>query len=114
VGSSFDRSWLHDQDLLREDLLVGGRWRPGGTGCRIEVTDPATGAVIGQVAEAGEADVRDAIAAAQQAFPGWAGLTAQQRGRILGRTWRVAKALEFGVVGVNTGLISYEGAPLGA
>jgi succinate-semialdehyde dehydrogenase/glutarate-semialdehyde dehydrogenase len=86
VGSSFDRSWLHDQELFREDLFIGGRWRPGGTGRRIDVTDPATGAVIGQAAEADEADVRDAIAAAQEAFPVWAGLTAQQRGRIL-RRW---------------------------
>jgi succinate-semialdehyde dehydrogenase/glutarate-semialdehyde dehydrogenase len=31
----------------------------------------------------------------------------------LARTWRVGEALEFGVVGVNTGLISYEGAPFG-
>ncbi len=31
----------------------------------------------------------------------------------LGRMWRVGEALEFGVVGVNTGLISYEGAPFG-
>jgi succinate-semialdehyde dehydrogenase/glutarate-semialdehyde dehydrogenase len=31
----------------------------------------------------------------------------------LGRMWRVSEALEFGVVGVNTGLISYEGAPFG-
>jgi succinate-semialdehyde dehydrogenase/glutarate-semialdehyde dehydrogenase len=31
----------------------------------------------------------------------------------LGRAWRVGEALEFGVVGVNTGLISYEGAPFG-
>jgi succinate-semialdehyde dehydrogenase / glutarate-semialdehyde dehydrogenase len=29
------------------------------------------------------------------------------------RTWRVAEALEVGVVGINTGLISYEGAPFG-
>jgi succinate-semialdehyde dehydrogenase / glutarate-semialdehyde dehydrogenase len=86
VGSSFDRSWLHDQDLLREDLFVGGRWRPGGTGRRTDVTDPATGTVIAQIAEADEADVRDAIAAAQEAFPVWAGLTAQERGRIL-RRW---------------------------
>ena len=28
-------------------------------------------------------------------------------------SWRVGEALEFGVVGVNTGLISYEGAPFG-
>jgi succinate-semialdehyde dehydrogenase/glutarate-semialdehyde dehydrogenase len=31
----------------------------------------------------------------------------------LGRMWRVGERLEFGVVGVNTGLISYEGAPFG-
>jgi acyl-CoA reductase-like NAD-dependent aldehyde dehydrogenase len=88
VGSSFDRSWLHDQDLLREDLFVGGRWRPGGTGRRTDVTDPATGTVIAQIAEADEADVRDAIAAAQEAFPVWAGLTAAERGRILSRASR--------------------------
>jgi succinate-semialdehyde dehydrogenase / glutarate-semialdehyde dehydrogenase len=86
VGSSFDRSWLHDQDLFHEDLFVGGRWRSGGTGRRTDVTDPATGAVIGQIAEADETDVRDAITAAQEAFPVWAALTAQQRGRIL-RRW---------------------------
>jgi succinate-semialdehyde dehydrogenase/glutarate-semialdehyde dehydrogenase len=33
--------------------------------------------------------------------------------RDVGRAWRVGEALEFGVVGVNTGLISYEGAPFG-
>lgn len=29
------------------------------------------------------------------------------------RTWRVGEALEVGVIGINTGLISYEGAPFG-
>ena len=31
----------------------------------------------------------------------------------LARTWRVAEALEFGIVGVNAGLTAYEGAPFG-
>ena len=31
----------------------------------------------------------------------------------LARMWRVSEKLEVGVVGVNTGLISYEGAPFG-
>lgn len=31
----------------------------------------------------------------------------------LGRSWRVGERLEAGVVGINTGLISYEGAPFG-
>lgn len=41
------------------------------------------------------------------------GLAAYFFTRDLGRMWRVGEALEFGVVGVNTGLISYEGAPFG-
>jgi succinate-semialdehyde dehydrogenase/glutarate-semialdehyde dehydrogenase len=41
------------------------------------------------------------------------GLAAYFYSRDLGRVWRVGEALEFGVVGVNTGLISYEGAPFG-
>jgi succinate-semialdehyde dehydrogenase/glutarate-semialdehyde dehydrogenase len=41
------------------------------------------------------------------------GLAAYLYSRDLGRVWRVGEALEFGVVGVNTGIISYEGAPFG-
>lgn len=33
--------------------------------------------------------------------------------RDLARTWRVSEALEYGMVGVNTGLISNEVAPFG-
>ena len=33
--------------------------------------------------------------------------------RDLGRMWRVAEGLEYGIVGVNTGLISTEVAPFG-
>ena len=41
------------------------------------------------------------------------GLAAYFYGRDLGRVWRVAEALEYGIVGVNTGLISTEMAPFG-
>ncbi|WP_305852079.1 NAD-dependent succinate-semialdehyde dehydrogenase [Aeromicrobium sp. CFBP 8757] len=41
------------------------------------------------------------------------GLAAYFFSHDLGRVTRVSEALEFGVVGVNTGLISYEGAPFG-
>jgi succinate-semialdehyde dehydrogenase / glutarate-semialdehyde dehydrogenase len=33
--------------------------------------------------------------------------------RDIGRIWRVAEALEYGMVGVNTGLITTEVAPFG-
>lgn len=41
------------------------------------------------------------------------GLAAYCYGRDIGRVWRLAEALEYGMVGVNTGLISNEVAPFG-
>jgi succinate-semialdehyde dehydrogenase/glutarate-semialdehyde dehydrogenase len=41
------------------------------------------------------------------------GLSAYFFTRDLGRAWRLGDALEFGVVGINTGLISSEAAPFG-
>jgi len=41
------------------------------------------------------------------------GLAAYFYGRDIARVWRVAEALEYGIVGVNTGLISTEVAPFG-
>src|SRR6266849_1994766 len=52
----------------------------------------------------------DAIALANDtAF----GLASYFYGRDIGRVWRVAEALEYGIVGINTGLISTEVAPFG-
>src|ERR671937_170758 len=41
------------------------------------------------------------------------GLAAYFFTRDAGRVWRVGEALECGVVAVNTGIFSYEGAPFG-
>jgi succinate-semialdehyde dehydrogenase/glutarate-semialdehyde dehydrogenase len=41
------------------------------------------------------------------------GLAASFYGRDIGRVWRVAEALEYGMVGINEGLISTEIAPFG-
>ncbi len=41
------------------------------------------------------------------------GLSAYFYTRDLGRTWRVAEALEYGIVGINTGFVSTEVAPFG-
>jgi len=41
------------------------------------------------------------------------GLAAYFYGRDVGRVWRVAEALEYGIIGINTGLISTEVAPFG-
>ncbi|MNT93524.1 Glutarate-semialdehyde dehydrogenase DavD [compost metagenome] len=41
------------------------------------------------------------------------GLASYFYARDLGRVWRVSERLEYGMVGVNTGLISNEVAPFG-
>ncbi|MGI9301632.1 MAG: aldehyde dehydrogenase family protein, partial [Gammaproteobacteria bacterium] len=41
------------------------------------------------------------------------GLAAYFYSRDIGRIWRVSEALEYGIVGINTGIISTEVAPFG-
>jgi succinate-semialdehyde dehydrogenase/glutarate-semialdehyde dehydrogenase len=41
------------------------------------------------------------------------GLAAYFYSRDIGRVWRVSEALEYGIVGINTGLIANEMAPFG-
>ena len=41
------------------------------------------------------------------------GLAAYLYSRDIGRVWRVSESLEYGIVGINTGIISTEVAPFG-
>ncbi|MDX2708063.1 gamma-aminobutyraldehyde dehydrogenase [Streptomyces sp. PA03-6a] len=54
---------------------IGGTLRPGTSGRRHPVVDPATGETVYSCELAGTADVDAAVAAAAQALPGWAGAT---------------------------------------
>jgi succinate-semialdehyde dehydrogenase/glutarate-semialdehyde dehydrogenase len=75
---------LHRPDLLREASFVEGRWLKGDGW--LDVINPATGQVLGQVATVGAEGTRDAVDAAARAMPAWAALTAAQRGTVL-RRW---------------------------
>jgi len=73
--------------MAEHGLLVDGEWVQARSGRTFEVRDPATGEVIAHCADAGAADVDDAVRAARRAFDegGWREVTAQERGRILFR-----------------------------
>lgn len=59
-------------------LFIGGKERR--TSQTMAIADPAKpGVVVGYAASATPEDVRDAVAAAKAAYPGWAALTPQQR-----------------------------------
>ncbi|MFZ2219377.1 MAG: NAD-dependent succinate-semialdehyde dehydrogenase, partial [Rhodoferax sp.] len=75
---------LKDPSLLKTNALIGGQWVAGPT--RFDVTDPATGLKLADVANLGPADAEAAIAAANAAWPAWRSKTAKERSQIL-RQW---------------------------
>ena len=76
---------LRDPELLRQACLVGGQWIPARDGAVLTVRNPSTNAVVGTVPALGAAETRQAIEAAQEAFPAWRKLLAKERSAILRR-----------------------------
>ena len=70
--------------LIETAAFIDGLWIEGDD--TFDVTDPADGTVIAQVADLGASETRVAIEAAHRAFPTWAAKTAKERGAIL-RRW---------------------------
>jgi succinate-semialdehyde dehydrogenase/glutarate-semialdehyde dehydrogenase len=72
---------LNDPSLLKTDALINGEWQRGGS--RFDVTDPATGAQLADVANLGAAETTAAVNAANAAWPAWRIKPAKERGAIL-------------------------------
>ena len=63
--------------------FINGQVVPGSSSRRQAVYNPATGAVSAEVVLANRADVHDAVAAAQAAFPKWADTPPIRRARVM-------------------------------
>jgi len=77
---------LKDAQLFRQQAFVNGEWLDADNGQTIQVTNPATGEVLGTVPKMGAAETRRAIEAADKALPAWRALTAKERAGKL-RRW---------------------------
>ena len=66
-------------------LFIGGEFVDAARGGRFESISPIDGSPIASVAEGSEADVATAVAAARNAFDGWAGMGPTARKTILNR-----------------------------
>jgi len=64
-------------------LLIDNEWREAKGNKRIDVVNPATGAKIGQVANASREDLDDALAATQRGFETWRDMSAHERCSIM-------------------------------
>ena len=74
---------LQDTDLFRERALIGGAWIEAASGARVAVTNPATGATLGQVPDVSATETRAAIKAAEAAFGPWRRRTNGDRATLL-------------------------------
>jgi len=79
---------LGDPHLLKNQCLIGGEWVGAP---KLEVKNPATGALIGRVPDLGASETRAAIEAAHKAFPAWAGKLAKERAAILRRWYELQR-----------------------
>ncbi|KAI0536729.1 Aldehyde/histidinol dehydrogenase [Xylaria digitata] len=77
---------LNDPSLLVGKNLINGEWVESVSGKRFNVTDPATGELIGSCPESTAQDAEKAIASAAAALPAWRSRTGRDRSRIL-RRW---------------------------
>jgi succinate-semialdehyde dehydrogenase/glutarate-semialdehyde dehydrogenase len=77
---------LNDPSLLQRQCYVAGEWQDADTKATFDVSDPATGTLIGSVPKMGEAETRRAIDAANRAWPAWRKKTGKERAAIL-RKW---------------------------
>ena len=73
---------LTDSELFRQQCYVGGKWVTA-TVNSIDVTNPATGEILGSVPSLGTAETRAAIEAAAEALVPWRARTGKERSAIM-------------------------------
>lgn len=77
---------LKDPTLFREACYIDGKWLAADSNQTIDVTNPASGEVLGTIPKMGADETRRAIDAANAAYPAWRAKTAKERASIL-RKW---------------------------
>jgi succinate-semialdehyde dehydrogenase/glutarate-semialdehyde dehydrogenase len=77
---------LKDPKLFRQQCYLNGQWTEADGKAMVEVTNPATGAVIGTIPKMGAAETARAIDAAAAALPAWRAKLAKERAALL-RKW---------------------------
>ena len=75
---------LKDSTLLQRHAYLNGLWVDASE--RFDVTDPASGSVVGSVPNLGAQETQQAIDAAAVAFPLWAAKTGKERAAVM-RRW---------------------------
>jgi len=101
---------IRDPRLIRSEAFVDGRWIASRAGKRFDVTNPADATRVGSVADLEIAQVREAIDAAEAAWPAWRERTAKDRSALLMRWCELVLANQDDLAAIMT---LEQGKPLG-
>src|SRR2546421_8480711 len=74
---------VHQSNLMRGMMLIGGELVPSEGGEWLESVNPANEETLGHVPQATAKDVNRAVAAAEAAHPAWAALEPKERSKLL-------------------------------
>lgn len=77
---------LKDPTLFREACYIDGKWVGADSDETVDVTNPASGDLLGTIPKMGADETRRAVEAANAAYPAWRAKTAKERATIL-RKW---------------------------
>ncbi|XP_064632660.1 glutarate-semialdehyde dehydrogenase-like [Lineus longissimus] len=77
--------------FIRNEAYVNGKWVSAASGKTFQVTNPATGEVLGSVPDMDVQDTQDAIKLAREAFDSWKRVTAKERSIIMKRWYALLK-----------------------
>ncbi|GHC73046.1 NAD-dependent succinate-semialdehyde dehydrogenase [Limoniibacter endophyticus] len=90
-------------------LFIDGEWKDAKDGKTIDVVDPATGEVIGQVAHASRPDLDDALASVAKGFDIWKQVSPFERSKIMRRAADLLRERKDKIAAVMT---AEQGKPL--
>lgn len=82
------------EDELETGLFIGGRFVPSSSASVFPVENPATGQILGSVADGTTVDGERAVSAAASAQPGWAARPPRERAELLRRCFDAIIARE--------------------
>ena len=100
---------LTDPTLLRSQLYINGAWVDADNGATMGVFNPATKEEIIAIPNAGAAETRRAIEAADTAFASWRHVVAKERSAILKRWYALIMANQEDLARIMT---AEQGKPL--
>jgi len=90
-------------------LHINGRWKPAASGKTLSVLNPASEAVLGQLAHAGIADLDEALAAAEAGFAIWSRTPVFERYKLMRKAAELLRVRADKIAGLMT---SEQGKPL--